>query len=197
MLGVRHETDDVAALVAQARDVTQRAVGVDVEIPEGDEALALEAVERGLVGDEPAFAVLQRDRDLLASREAAGPRARRRLDAQALVAADEIAVVVADQAARQEVGFDEDLEAVADAQHRHAAVRRIDDLGHDRRTGRDRTAPQVVAVAEAAGQHDRVDAHEVVRAVPQRQRLAAGEADRAHRITVVERTRKIDDADAH
>ena len=95
-------------------------------------------------------------------------------------------MVVADQAARQEVGFDEDLEAIADAQHRHATVRRIDDLGHDRRTGRDCTAPQVVAVAEAAGQHDRVDAHEVVRAVPQGDRLGARKPYGSHRIAVVE-----------
>ena len=44
--------------------------------------------------------------------------------AQPLVAADELAVVVADQRAGQQVGLAEDLEAVADAEHRHPAARR-------------------------------------------------------------------------
>ena len=46
------------------------------------------------------------------------------LDPQPLVAADELAVVVADQRAGQQVGLAQDLEAVADAEHRHPACRR-------------------------------------------------------------------------
>ena len=46
------------------------------------------------------------------------------LDAQPLVAADELAVVVADQRAGQQVRLAEDLEAVADAEHRQAAAGR-------------------------------------------------------------------------
>ena len=46
VLGVRHEADDVAALVRDAGDVAQRPVRVHADVAEGDEALALEAVER-------------------------------------------------------------------------------------------------------------------------------------------------------
>jgi hypothetical protein len=67
--------------------------------------------------------------------ESVGPGGRRVLDAQPLVAADEVAVVVADQPAGQQVRLDEDLEAVADAEHRHPGIRRRDDLAHDRRAG--------------------------------------------------------------
>ena len=42
------------------------------------------------------------------------------LDAQPLVAADELLVRVADQPAGQQVRLDEHLEAVADAEDRHA-----------------------------------------------------------------------------
>ena len=62
VLGVRHQADDVAALVGDAGDVTQRAVGVVVEVARDDAALALEPVEGRLVGDEPALAVLEHDR---------------------------------------------------------------------------------------------------------------------------------------
>ena len=68
-------------------------------------------------------------------------------------------------------------------------------LRHDRRERGDRARTQVVAVAEAAGQHERVDAVEVVRAVPERDRLGAGDADRALRVAVVERTGEGDDPD--
>jgi hypothetical protein len=55
---------------------------------------------------------------------------------------------------------------------------------------------QVVAVAEAARQDERVDAFEVVRAVPQRDGLGSGEADRALGVAVVERAGEGDDPDA-
>ena len=58
-------------------------------------------------------------------------------------------------------------------------------------------AAQVVAVGEAARQDDRVDALEVVVAVPQRDRLAAGDAYGALRVDVVERAREGDDTDLH
>ena len=116
---------------------------------------------------------------------------------EALVAADEVAVVVADQSAGQQVRFDEDLEAVADAEHRHPGIGGRDDLGHDRRAGRDGAAAQVVAVAETTGEHDRVDALEVVVAVPERDGLGTRAADGALRIPVVERAGEGDDADLH
>ncbi len=117
--------------------------------------------------------------------------------AQHLVAADERAVVVADEAALEQVRLGEHLEAVADAEHGHAAVRGIHDLGHDRAERGDRAAAQVVAVAEPAGQDERVDALEVVRAVPECDGLGAREPHGALRVAVVERAGEGDDADAH
>ena len=104
---------------------------------------------------------------------------------------------VADEAALEEVRLGEHLEAVADAEHGHAPVRGIHDLGHDRAERGDRAAAQVVAVAEAAGQDERVDALEVVRAVPERDGLGAGEAHGALGVAVVERAGEGDDPDAH
>src|SRR5690606_5214697 len=113
-----------------------------------------------------------------------------------LVATYEVLVIVADQATRQQVRLDKHLEAVADAEDRHALGRGILHLGHDRRERRDRAGAQVVAVAEAAGQHEGVDTLEVVRAVPEGDRLGAGDAHRALRVAVVQRAREGDDPDA-
>ncbi len=194
---MRHQADHVAALVGDAGDVAQRAVGVVVEVAGDHAALPLEPVERRLVGDEPALAVLEHDGDLVALVVRRGPRGRGVLDAEPLVAADELAVVVADQRTRQQVGLAQDLEAVADAEHRHPPPGCLDDLGHDRREPADRTAAEVVAVGEAARQHDRVDPAQVVVAVPQRDRLVATDPDRALGVGVVERTREGDDPDLH
>ena len=72
-----------------------------------------------------------------------------------------------------------------------------DHLGHHRREAGDRAAAQVVAVGEAAGQHDRVDALEVVVAVPQRDGLRPGQAYGAAGVDVVEGTGEGDDPDLH
>ena len=67
------------------------------------------------------------------------------------------------------------------------------DLGHHRREPRDGAAAEVVAVREAARQHDRVDALEVVVAVPERDGLVAADAYGAVGVDVVERTGEGDD----
>ena len=45
VLGMRHEADDVAARVGEARDVVERAVRVDADVAERDQALALEPLQ--------------------------------------------------------------------------------------------------------------------------------------------------------
>ena len=136
--------------------------------------VSLEPVQSGLVGDESALAVLERDDDLLACLVGARPRRVDILDTKHLIAADERPVVIADECAGQEMRFTQDLEAVADPQHRKAAVGSGDDLGHHRSEARDGSATQVVAVGESTGKDDRVDSLQVVVAVPERDRIAAG-----------------------
>src|SRR4051812_13989759 len=197
VLGVRHQADDVAALVRDAGDVGCGAVRVDLEVAGDDPPLALERGERVAVCDVAALTVLERDDDLLPGRVPGRPRRRRVLDPQALVAADELAVVVADERPRQQVALAQNLKAVADSEHRHAGVGGRDDVLHHRREPGDRAAAQIVAVREAAGQDDRLDAFEVVLAMPQRDRLAAAEGHGTAGVAVVERARERDDADLH
>jgi hypothetical protein len=60
-----------------------------------------------------------------------------------------------------------------------------------------RTTPQVVAVAEPAGQHDAVDAADVGVGVPELDGVATAALDRDPRVTVVEGSGEGHDTDAH
>src|SRR5436309_1191639 len=61
VLGVWHEPDDVARLVADPGDVAAAAIRVDADITEHDPAGGLELVKRRVVGDVLTLAVLERD----------------------------------------------------------------------------------------------------------------------------------------
>ncbi|GAA1647268.1 hypothetical protein GCM10009790_30540 [Georgenia ruanii] len=104
-------------------------------------------------------------------------------------------MVVADERAGQQVGLAQDLEAVADAEHGQPALSGRHDLAHHRREPGDRAAAQVVAVGEATGQDDGVDAAQVRVGVPQGDRLGAGEADGPLGVAVVQGAGEGDDAD--
>ena len=90
------------------------------------------------------------------------------------------------QRAGQQVRLAQDLEPVADAEHRQPGPGGGHQVGHHRREPRYRAAAQVVAVGEATGQDHRVDAAQATVAMPERDRLGPGEADRAGGVTVVE-----------
>ena len=100
---------------------------------------------------------------------------------------------VAHQRARQQVGLAQDLEAVADAEHRPALggvpLHRL----HDRAEPRDGPRAQVVAVAEAAGQDHHVGALEAGLAVPDEERVGADALGGAQRVEVAVAAGKADD----
>ena len=155
--------------------------GLTLDVAGDDPALALELVERALVGDEAALAVLQRDDDLLAdlrSRRSRPTSCSRCAGVWSRQTKCSVSLRVSAPGSR--CALAEDLEAVADAEHRQPLPRRVDDRVHHRREPGDGAAAQVVAVGEPAGQHDRVDTVQVVVAVPECDRLAAGE--RARRV---------------
>ena len=70
--------------------------------------------------------------------------------------ADEAPPRVAHQHARQQSRLAEDLEAVADAEHQPAARGVGAHRVHDPRPRGDRAAAQIIAIGEAAGQHDEI-----------------------------------------
>ena len=121
VLRVRHQADHVALGVADARDVAGGAVGRAVGVPDDHPAGALELVQRRLVGDEGALAVLDRHGEQLTGGVARRPaRCRVRSPSSRDVACDEPQARVPGERAGQQVRLAQDLEAVADAEHRQA-----------------------------------------------------------------------------
>ena len=82
------------------------------------------------------------------------------------------------------MGLAQDLEAVADAEHRAAVGRVALHRLHDRAEPGDGAGAEVVAVAEAAGQDDDVGAPKVGVAVPDEVRVGADPLGGAHGVEV-------------
>ena len=180
--------------VADAGDVALGAVGVGlgrgvaglVDVAEDDAALALEPVERGGIGEVVAVAVGDGDADDLALAVAAGEERVGLLDLEVHVAADELERGVAHQHARQQAGLGQHLEAVADAEHGRAGLGLRHHVAHDGRVRGHGAAAQVVAVGEAAGQHDQVGGGHRGVAVPDHARRAR--RSRLSRATLMSRS---------
>ena len=85
---------------------------------------------------------------------------------------------------RQHAGLAQDLEPVADAQYRPAVLGEALHRRHDRAEPRDRAGTEIIAVAEAAGEHDRVGTLEIGVPMPDEVRFGAGQGSRAERIEV-------------
>ena len=161
--GVRHQADDVPRLVADAGDVVERSVRVggvadragSVAVAEHDPSGRLQLVDHVGRGEVVAFAVGDRQLQHLAARRARGERRVGLLDADADVLAVKLEVAIAQHRAGQQPGLEQDLEAVADAEHRSTPARELGHRRHDRREPRDGAGAQVVAVREAAGQDRR------------------------------------------
>ena len=205
VLRVRHHAEHVARLVADAGDVVERAVGVGalgplaggVDVAHDDLVVGLHLLEGRRVDRVVALVVLDDDAQHVALRAGAGERRVRRLHAQVDVPADELEARVPDEAAGQEAGLDQDLEAVADAHHESAVRGEVGDGLHDGAEARDGAAAQVVAVAEPAGDDDAVDALEVGVLVPEVLGGDAGEGlERVVRVAVGVDAGEDDDADA-
>ena len=194
---MRHEADDGAARIGYAGDIAATSIGIDVQIASYDESVTLESIQCRLVCDVATLAILQWDDDLVARGEGVGPDRVDSLHAQALIAADEVQVVIAGQRTGEQLGLAQDLEAIADAEHRQALTRALHDGAHHRGEACDGTAAQVVAVGKSTGQDHGVHTLEVVIAMPQGDRISSGEAHRARCIAVIERAREGDDTDLH
>src|SRR5260221_1893965 len=203
-LGVRHEPDNVAGLVRQARDVRGGSVRVRlgrrraarVGVAEHDLPVRLHPRERELVGDPAALAMRDRHANDLAA-QARGERRAVALDAHVHPVAAELEVAVADERARQESDLAEDLEPVARAEDRHAFTGGAAQLRGDRRDRGDRARAQVIAVREAAGNHRRVVAAQVGVGVPEDVRLRADERERMREVHLAPRPREAQHRDAH
>jgi hypothetical protein len=183
---MRHQTDNVPALICDAGNVTTTAIGVDVEVAGNNAPLGFKLIEGLLVGDVTTFTVLERDHNLLTHFELRCPRRGRTFNSQFLIAANEMQVIVSHECARQQVGFAQHLKTVANAEDWHSAFRSINKRRHDWSESRNCTTPQVVAIGETTGEHDRINAMEIGISVPECYRLATSDPHRSSCIAIVE-----------
>ena len=199
VLGVGHQPEHVARLVAHAGDVVQRAVEVLARrVAQHDLAARLaspSSVCSGGVVAPPR--VLGGDAQ---ARRRARTRGERRCRASRDLELDlpegEAQVGVGQQRARAAArASQQHLEAVADPQHEPAVAGERDHRLHRRREARDRARAQVVAVGEAARHDDRVGAAQVALAVPDQLGVADARG-RAERVDLVAGARELQDAEA-
>jgi hypothetical protein len=80
--------------------------------------------------------------------------------------ADVFQTDVAQQSARQQAGFRQDLKSVTDAEDQAASFSKFRYGIHDRREFGKRSSAEVVAIGESAGQNDSVEAFDVCVLVP-------------------------------
>ena len=158
VLGVGHQADDVAARVADAGDVGDRAVGVlSGAVAKHDLAVRLSLASRSPGAN-------QRPLMCLTGIESRSPGSHPPVAIVAVLTTSSStwrqtkrSPSLGSSAPGQQARLAEHLEAVADSEHGPAGVGELAHRPHHRREAGDRAGAQVVAVGEAAGNHDRVD----------------------------------------
>src|SRR5262249_53169617 len=121
------------------------------------------------------------------------------LDPQMNVAADELERGVAHEDTWQEAGLAENLEAVADPEHEPTLTGMRTHRVHDRRTGRDRAAAQIVTIGEAARNDGQAGAgrQRVLRMPDHRGRAAGDDPQRARHVALAIDAGEDDDGGLH
>src|SRR5262249_27301034 len=120
------------------------------------------------------------------------------LDQEVHVAALEVEAGVAGERPVEQARLAGDLKAVADAEHRPAALGEFFDRRHHRRLRRHGADAQIVAVGESAGQHHRVAGAERRLLVPDEARVRAHHAlQNMERVVVAVGPGKLWDGDFH
>src|SRR6185437_5110905 len=152
---VGHHSEYITRLITNTCNISQAAIGVGridnaplfITVTIDHLSIHLELVEGLLIGIVPAFAMCDGDLEGLAFISFA---------AGEYLPGNELLVGIAQQRSGKQVGFAEDLEAVADAEYPTPFSGETGDALHDRAETRDGTAPQVVAVGKSARQDDTV-----------------------------------------
>src|SRR6185312_1273613 len=138
-LGMRHHAEDVTALIENSGDIAGGAVGV-VDIAEGHAIFGFKPVERALIREILTFAVGDGNAQNLALSELRSEWRRRGFGTELHFATDEFELLIAEQSAREQASFDQDLEPVADTEHQAAIRGELLNRLHDRRKARDGAA---------------------------------------------------------
>ncbi len=201
-----HEAEDISGFVADAGDVFAGTVGVcgirglalGVAVADEDLVVRVEGGKGGVVGKVAAFPVGDGDIEDLAFGGGAGESGIGRFHTDALVFADEVEAFVANEGAGEESALAEDLKAVADAQDGATGCGETFHRLHDLRELGDGSAAEVIAVGEAPGNDDGVEAGERGVLVPDEVGRGAGKViESENAVLVAVRAWEADDGEFH
>jgi hypothetical protein len=186
MLGVRHKADDVSALIGDASYIASTSIGIDVEIASDYAPFSLKLIEGFLVGNIATFTIFQWNHDFLTGFEVRSPSRGRTLNAQFLIATDEVQVIVTDERPGKQVRFAQNLKTIANTEDRESALGCINQWRHHRCEASDGSTAEVVAIREPTGQHHCVNTMQISVCVPERNSLTTGYPDGPSCIAIVE-----------
>src|SRR5438552_4168347 len=205
-LRMRHQTDDVAVLAADAGDAVHRAVWIRllgrlakrVGVPEHDTAGRFELGDHFRRREIVAFAMRDRHAQHLTDATVEGERRIDALDAKADEFAMKLEIAVTEHRARKQAAFQQNLKTVTDAKDWTAGARKRRDAAHDGRESRDRARSEVVAMREPARQDHHVGARKRRVLVPhERGVLTQHMPGGVIRVVIAVRSRKDNDRKLH
>ena len=169
-----------------------------IDVAENHLAIGLELLQHLGRREVVALAVADWNRQHLADRRRGRERRVVLLDAHMHVLAAIFQAFVAQHRAGQQAGLEQNLEAVADAEHRPAPLGKRPHRAHHGREPGHRAGAQVVAVGETARQDHDVGAFQVGVLVPQILGILAEHVPgRVKRVLVAVAAGKHDDAEFH
>ncbi len=161
---MRHEPEDIARGIADAGDVFSGTVrvgrigrrAVPITIPEEYPLGAVQIAKRGGISNVTALSMRDREVKERTSPGGIGPRGGAIFNPRINVLTAKMQIAIANECARQQMRFTQNLKAVADAEHELASIRFSDDRFHDGRKPGDRAASEIVAVRKTSREHDEI-----------------------------------------
>ena len=181
---MRHQAEHVAFGVPDARNIVERAVRIGFRrgfplrgaVTKDNLRVGLQSGERHRVGVVVAVCMGNGNLQDLPGLAEAGKRCGGVLDLDMNVLADKRQRLIPKHGAGEQPRFEQDLEAVADAED-HATLRReCLDRPHHRRKSGDGAGAKIIAIGEPAGQDDRIEAGQRSFLMPDWDRFLAEDA---------------------
>lgn len=155
---MRHQSRNITTLIANARDIQQRAIRIcrvgdisaRIAVLPQDLIIRLQFCERGFVRKIASFPVRNRHAQNFSGRNPIRKRRIVRDRFQVDEFAMELQITIANQRAGQQPRFRQHLKSVANANHQSAIVGELFHRLHHGTESRNRAAAQIIAIAEAA-----------------------------------------------
>lgn len=203
---MRHHAEYVAAFIADAGNIVERAIGirlgdhfaVESRIAENNAVIAPELRQRLGLAKVVAFHVPDGDFEHFAFLAGMSKWRVGALYPQMHRFADVLQSGIAQQRPGEQSGLAEDLKSVADTQHQPTTRGEALHWLHDRCKFGDSAGAQVVSIGKAAGDHDRIAVLEIVTLVPEKcDRLFGRVLDGVKRVVIAVRTGKDEYAEFH